>query len=133
MELCKTRLPQNMGIPPEQIQVLTPTRKRGAGSAALNRALQQALNPPADDKGERALLVSSGATPRFTPWAFMTMALSRACRKISVRDTAGTTPGRVRRARIFPGPCLFYLSRAAADPSRSSCWCVSVELHSTTE
>ncbi len=54
VELCKTRLPQNMGIPPEQIQVLTPTRKRGAGSAALNRALQQALNPPADDKGERA-------------------------------------------------------------------------------
>jgi exodeoxyribonuclease V alpha subunit len=52
--LCKTRLPQNMGIPPEQIQVLTPTRKRGAGTAALNRALQEALNPAAEGKGERA-------------------------------------------------------------------------------
>ena len=54
VELVRTRLPKNMGIPPEQIQVLTPTRKRGAGTAALNRALQAALNPPAPDKGERA-------------------------------------------------------------------------------
>ena len=54
VELCRTRLPQNMGIPPEQIQVLTPTRKRGAGTAALNRALQEALNPAAEGKGERA-------------------------------------------------------------------------------
>ena len=54
VELCKTRLPQNMGIPAEQIQVLTPTRKRGAGTAALNRALQEALNPAAEGKGERA-------------------------------------------------------------------------------
>ncbi len=54
VELCQTRLPKNMGIPPEQIQVLTPTRKRGAGTAALNRALQEALNPAAQGKGERA-------------------------------------------------------------------------------
>ena len=54
VELCKTRLPQNMGIPAEQIQVLTPTRKRGAGTAALNRALQEALNPAGEGKGERA-------------------------------------------------------------------------------
>ena len=53
VELCKTRLPKNMGIPTEQIQVLTPTRKRGGGSAALNRAIQAAVNPPAKDKGER--------------------------------------------------------------------------------
>ena len=54
VELCKTRLPNKMGIPPEQIQVLTPTRKRGAGTAALNRALQEALNPAGEGKGERA-------------------------------------------------------------------------------
>jgi len=54
VELCLTRLPNNMGIPADQIQVLTPTRMRGAGTAALNRALQAALNPPAPDKGERA-------------------------------------------------------------------------------
>jgi len=54
VELCRTRLPQNMGIPADQIQVLTPTRRRGAGTAALNRALQEALNPPAPHKGERA-------------------------------------------------------------------------------
>ena len=34
--------------------MLTPTRKRGAGTAVLNRALQEALNPAADGKGERA-------------------------------------------------------------------------------
>lgn len=47
VELVKTRLPEGMGIPADQIQVLTPTRKRQAGSAALNRALQEALNPAA--------------------------------------------------------------------------------------
>ena len=54
VELCRTRLPKNMGIPADQIQVLTPTRRRGAGTAALNRALQEALNPAAEGKGERA-------------------------------------------------------------------------------
>ena len=54
VDLCRTRLPNNMGIPADQIQVLSPTRKRGAGTAVLNRALQAALNPPAEGKGERA-------------------------------------------------------------------------------
>jgi len=54
VELCRSRLPGNMGIPADQIQVLTPTRRRGAGTAALNRALQEALNPAAEGKGERA-------------------------------------------------------------------------------
>jgi exodeoxyribonuclease V alpha subunit len=54
VELCRTRLPEKMGIPADQIQVLSPTRKRGAGTAALNRALQAALNPPKEGKGERA-------------------------------------------------------------------------------
>ena len=53
-DLCTTRLPKNMGIPPEQIQVLSPTRKGGVGTAALNRMLQAALNPPAEGKKERA-------------------------------------------------------------------------------
>ena len=53
VELVQTRLPQNMGIPPEQIQVLSPTRKRVTGTAALNRAIQEAVNPPAPDRPER--------------------------------------------------------------------------------
>ena len=53
VELCQTRLPKGMGIPSDQIQVLSPTRRRGAGTATLNRALQAALNPPAPDKKER--------------------------------------------------------------------------------
>ena len=52
-DLCTTRLPKNMGIPPEQIQVLSPTRKGGTGTGNLNRMLQAALNPPAPDKKER--------------------------------------------------------------------------------
>ena len=54
VSLCQTRLPQNMGISPDQIQVLSPTRKGTAGTAALNRALQEAVNPPAPDKQEKS-------------------------------------------------------------------------------
>ena len=53
VELCKTRLPNNMKIPPSDIQVLTPTRKYDTGMAALNVRLQAALNPPTDGKKER--------------------------------------------------------------------------------
>ena len=52
-ELCATRLPQNMGIPAEQIQVLSPTRKGGVGTVNLNRLLQNALNPSMSGKKER--------------------------------------------------------------------------------
>ena len=54
VELCQTRLPQNMGVEPGQIQVLCPTRKGEWGTGALNRALQAALNPPAHDKRQKA-------------------------------------------------------------------------------
>ena len=53
-DLCTTRLPKNMGIPAEQIQVLSPTRKGGVGTVALNRMLQEALNPAAEGKRERS-------------------------------------------------------------------------------
>ena len=52
VDLCVRRLPQNMGIPADQIQVLSPTRKNEAGTAALNLRLQAALNPPAPGKQE---------------------------------------------------------------------------------
>ena len=52
-DLCTTRLPKNMGIPSEQIQVLSPTRKGGVGTMSLNKMLQAALNPPAPEKKER--------------------------------------------------------------------------------
>ena len=45
VELCQTRLPEKMGIPVSDIQVLTPTRKGPAGTENLNRLLQEALNP----------------------------------------------------------------------------------------
>ena len=52
LELCKTRLPDNMHIPAEQIQVLTPTRKGPCGTVNLNRLLQEALNPKVPGKRE---------------------------------------------------------------------------------
>ena len=52
-DLCTTRLPKNMGIPPEQIQVLCPTRKGGVGTVSLNKLLQASLNPPSPEKKER--------------------------------------------------------------------------------
>jgi len=51
--LCSTRLPQKMGIAPEQIQVLSPTKKGIAGTVNLNKMLQSCLNPPAPTKRER--------------------------------------------------------------------------------
>lgn len=51
--LCTTRLPQKMGIPADQIQVLSPTRKGGVGTGVLNQALQAALNLPGGGKKER--------------------------------------------------------------------------------
>lgn len=53
VDLCVRRLPENMGIPSDQIQVLSPTRKTEAGTFALNQRLQAALNPPSDEKKER--------------------------------------------------------------------------------
>ena len=53
VDLCSRRLPNNMGIPAEQIQVLTPTRKGGVGTWSLNQVLQTSLNPAAPTKKER--------------------------------------------------------------------------------
>ncbi|MGI5936530.1 MAG: ATP-dependent RecD-like DNA helicase [Oscillospiraceae bacterium] len=51
VELCSRRLPENMGIDPMDIQVLSPTRRYDTGTYNLNRRLQEALNPP--DKAKR--------------------------------------------------------------------------------
>ena len=52
-DLCTTRLPKNMGILSDQIQVLSPTRKGGAGTVNLNKLLQEALNPAVPGKKEK--------------------------------------------------------------------------------
>ena len=52
-ELCSVRLPGKMGIAPEDIQVLSPTRKGELGTVSLNKRLQEALNPPAESKKEK--------------------------------------------------------------------------------
>jgi exodeoxyribonuclease V alpha subunit len=53
VDLCQRRLPEGMGIPPEQIMVLSPTRKYLTGTGNLNQCLQEALNPPAPHKHQR--------------------------------------------------------------------------------
>ena len=52
-ELCAKRLPENMGIPSSEIQVISPTRKGETGTVRLNQALQAALNPPQPGKKEK--------------------------------------------------------------------------------
>ena len=54
LELCRSRLPENMGIPFSEIQVLCPSRKNALGTENLNRSLQGALNPPDRGKKEKA-------------------------------------------------------------------------------
>lgn len=53
LELCASRIPQNMGIDSTQIQVLTPTRLYETGTIRLNSALQAALNPPQEGRNEK--------------------------------------------------------------------------------
>ena len=53
-ELCSVRLPGKMHIPPEDIQVLSPTRKGELGTLSLNKRLQLVLNPPGKDRKEKA-------------------------------------------------------------------------------
>lgn len=52
-ELCSQRLPQNMGIDPTDIQVLSPTRKNETGTKNLNHRLQEVLNPADPSKKEK--------------------------------------------------------------------------------
>ena len=54
VELCSLRLPSKMHIPPEDIQVLSPTRKGDLGTANLNKRLQEVLNPAAKEKREKS-------------------------------------------------------------------------------
>ena len=54
-DLCVRRLPQNMGIQPDEIQVLSPTRKYETGTGNLNQVLQAALNPPEIGRKEKTV------------------------------------------------------------------------------
>jgi exodeoxyribonuclease V alpha subunit len=59
-ELVVQRIPERFGLDPfSQIQVLTPMHRGPAGTVALNRILQQALNPrePAVEQGGESLRV----------------------------------------------------------------------------
>lgn len=53
IQLAKQRLPSTYGFSPiDDIQVLCPTKMGAAGTRELNKLLQQALNPPAQNKTE---------------------------------------------------------------------------------
>lgn len=55
IELVAERIPRRFDIPPGEIQVLAPMHRGVVGVAALNTALQQALNPAAPDRTERTI------------------------------------------------------------------------------
>lgn len=52
-ELCKKRLPEYYGFQTAQIQVISPSKRSGAGTALLNTALQEILNPKSQQKNEK--------------------------------------------------------------------------------
>jgi len=52
VDLVKTRIPARFGLRPADIQVLSPMHRGLTGVAALNTALQAALNPAAPEKPE---------------------------------------------------------------------------------
>ena len=53
VDLVARRLPENMQIDPQDIQVLCPFKRGSAGTISLNLRLQEALNPKSPDKPER--------------------------------------------------------------------------------
>jgi len=53
IDLVARRLPENMQIDPQDIQVLCPFKRGEAGTISLNLRLQETLNPPAEGKSER--------------------------------------------------------------------------------
>ncbi|MBH1942450.1 ATP-dependent RecD-like DNA helicase [Mobilitalea sibirica] len=53
INLIKNKLPSYVNATPYDIQVLTPMRKGELGVERLNQVLQQALNPPYQDKKEK--------------------------------------------------------------------------------
>lgn len=53
INLIKNKLPNYVNATPFDIQVLTPMRKGELGVERLNQILQQALNPPSNDKKEK--------------------------------------------------------------------------------
>ncbi len=53
VEIVHERIPRRFAIPARDIQVLSPIHKGEAGVAALNEALQGAINPPAHGKAEK--------------------------------------------------------------------------------
>ena len=55
LTLVREKLPKYVGAKPMELQILTPTRKGPLGVEALNRALQEVMNPPGQDRDEREL------------------------------------------------------------------------------
>ena len=54
VDLFSRRLPEKMGFPMQEIQVLSATRAGEMGTKALNGRLQAAANPPHPEKNEKA-------------------------------------------------------------------------------
>lgn len=54
IDVCINRLPKTYGVSMfDRIQIITPTKKGGAGTESLNRLLQMQLNPPSNKKAEK--------------------------------------------------------------------------------
>lgn len=53
VDVFSRRLPEKMGFPMQDIQVLSATRNGEMGTRALNQRLQQVANPPREDKHEK--------------------------------------------------------------------------------
>ncbi len=71
MQLVTDSIPRALGIPAEDIQVITPVHKGPAGTITLNRALKERLNPGPGthggfDPGDRVVSVANHADAGFT-------------------------------------------------------------------
>jgi exodeoxyribonuclease V alpha subunit len=72
VQLVTDSIPRALGIPAEQVQVVTPVHRGGAGTAALNTALKAVLNPGEGrgrfDAGDR--VVATANHPEAEPFGY---------------------------------------------------------------
>ncbi len=72
VQLVTDSIPRALGVPPDQVQVVTPVHRGGAGTQALNAVLKAALNPGSGrgrfDAGDR--VVATANHPEAEPFGY---------------------------------------------------------------
>ena len=104
VELVKTRIPKRFGFDAMQdIQVLCPMNRGGAGARSLNIELQAALNPAGERKverfgwtfapGDKVMQIENDYETRMRQWPRRRRTFKSSSRRVSIRRRRSSSPG----------------------------------------